>query len=239
MKRLFVSPAQLAAPRIALEAGQLHYLRDVLRLGADEELEVFDGEGNSFRASMRGEALLRGEKMPGAERAADVVLAQALAKAEKMDFVVQKATELGASRIVPLLAERAVVRVDPARGSAKAERWRRSAQEAARQCGRSDVPRVEEPQRWEAFLRGVAEEPGRRGLLLDPEETSLRLGAAARGAGRILLAVGPEGGFTPQERESALRAGMLAAGLGPRVLRTETAGLAALSVVLHLRGELG
>ena len=239
MKRLFVSPAQLAAPRIALEAGQLHYLRDVLRLGADEELEVFDGEGHSFRASMRGEALLRGEKMPGAERAADVVLAQALAKAEKMDFVVQKATELGASRIVPLLAERAVVRVDPARGSAKAERWRRIAQEAARQCGRSDVPRVEEPQRWEAFLRGVAEEPGRRGLLLDPEETSLRLGAAARGAGRILLTVGPEGGFSPRERESALRAGMLAVGLGPRVLRTETAGLAALSVVLHLRGELG
>lgn len=239
MKRLFVSPAQLAGPRIALEPRQLHYLRDVLRLGTDEELEVFDGEGNSFRALMRGEALLRGEKLPAAERAGDVVLAQALAKGEKMDFIVQKATELGVSRIVPLIAERAVVRVDPARGSAKAERWRRVAQEAARQCGRSDVPRVDEPLEWEAFLRGVLDEPGRRGLLLDPDETSLRLGAAARGAGGILLAVGPEGGFTPQERESALRAGMLAAGLGPRVLRTETAGLAALAVVLHVRGELG
>jgi 16S rRNA (uracil1498-N3)-methyltransferase len=239
MKRLFVSPAQLADATIPLEARQLHYLRDVLRVASDEQLEVFDGEGNSFRACLRGEALVRGEKVAALSRALDVVLAQALAKGEKMDFVVQKATELGVSRIVPVIAERAVVRVDRERGSTKAERWRRIAQEAARQCGRSDVPFVDEPREWADVLRRIGEEPERRGVLLDPEETSLRLGAAARGAARILLAIGPEGGFSPQEREMAVRAGVLAAGLGPRILRTETAAVAALAIVLHVRGELG
>ena len=237
MKRLYVSPAQLAQTDVVLDPTQLHYLRDVLRLAADEELEIFDGRGNGHRARLRGNRLALGEPLPSAPRAADVVLAQALAKGEKMDFVMQKATELGASRIVPVITERAVVRVDGERGAAKAERWRRIAQEAARQCGRSDVPQVDEPVEWPALL--LALEQDRRGLLLDPEETAVRLGAAARGVEKLLIAVGPEGGFSGGEREAALRAGMVAVGLGPRVLRTETAGLAALAVVLHVHGELG
>lgn len=239
MKRLYVSPAQLAQTDVVLEPKQLHYLRDVLRLAPDEELEIFDGRGNGHRARLRGDRLALGERLPSASRAVDVVLAQALAKGEKMDLVVQKATELGASRIAPVITERTVVRVEGERGAAKAERWRRIAQEAARQCGRSDVPRVDEPMEWAALLKAAAGQPDRRGLLLDPEERALRLGDAARGAGKLLLAVGPEGGFSAAERDAALRAGMVAAGMGPRVLRTETAGLAALAVVLHVHGELG
>ena len=150
----------------------------------------------------------------------------------------QKATELGASRIVPLHAQRSVVKLDDRRGGARAERWRRIAQEAARQCGRADVPTIDNPTSWDELFANLQNEPERRAILLQPE-AALRLSAAARGASKLLIAVGPEGGFSPAEREAAERSGFIAAGLGPRVLRTETVALAALAVVLHLHGELG
>jgi len=234
MKRLFV-----AHPEAPLSAEQLHYLRGVLRLPDGEAIEIFDGRGSAWRAKLTGDSLTVGEKLPAVARALDVVLVQALAKGEKMELVVQKAAELGAARIVPLLSERATVKLDAGRGAAKAQRWRRIAQEAARQCGRADVPQVDEPAQWDAILALLRDDPQRRGLLLDPEERTLRLGAAARGAEKLLLAVGPEGGFSPQERSRALQAGLLPVALGQLVLRTETAGLAALAVVLHVHGQLG
>jgi 16S rRNA (uracil1498-N3)-methyltransferase len=210
-----------------------------LRLAPGAPLELFDGQGRRFRAELTAAGVRVLEELPReAARRADVILVQALAKGEKMDVVVRKATEMGAARIVPLSAERAVVRLDTERGGTRAERWRKVAQEAARQCGRSDVPRVDEPLDWEAVFDLLRDEPDRRGVLLDPA-ADLRLSAAVRGAPRLLLAVGPEGGFSTVERERALRQGMLAAGLGPLVLRTETAGLVALAVVLHVSGELG
>jgi 16S rRNA (uracil1498-N3)-methyltransferase len=247
MHRLFVAPEQLGkAQRVKLTSEQARYLGTVLRLKPGEEVEVFDGRGARFRAWLEDSpeldaAVLRlAEPLPeGPVRAVDVVLAQALAKGEKMDLVVQKATELGAARIVPFASERTVVRLDAERGSGKAERWRRVAQEAARQCGRADVPMIDEPAGWDRILALLRDEPGRRGLLLDPEESKLRLGAAARGARKLLLAVGPEGGFSSEERERARQGGLLPVGMGPLVLRTETAGLAALAVLLHVHGELG
>ena len=98
---------------------------------------------------------------------------------------------------------------------------------------------VDEPAGWDAVFAVLRDEPARRGLLLDPEQAGLRLGQAARGARRVLIAIGPEGGFSVDERERAVRGGMLPVGLGPLVLRTETAGLAALAIVLHVHGELG
>ena len=247
MHRLFVPPEQLqASGRIRLTPGQARHLGTVLRLKPGEEIEVFDGKGARYRAWLEDApaldaAVLRleGPLPEGPLRAVDVTLVQALAKGEKMEFVIQKATELGAARIVPLSSERSVVRLDAERGGSKAERWRKVAQEAARQCGRADLPRIDEPAGWDFVLALLRDEPGRRGLLLHPEETALRLGPAARGARRVLIAVGPEGGFSPEERARAQAGGMIEVGLGPLVLRTETAGLAALSVVLHVHGELG
>ena len=232
MKRLFVAPEQVGES-VALSAGQRHYLRDVLRLADGEALEIFDGRGAAWRAELRGDSLLLREKLDHPASGLDVVLVQALARGEKMDLVVQKATELGATRVMPLATERAVVRLE--QGSPKVDRWRRVAQEAARQCGRADVPRIDEPCGWDDVFALL---PDRRGLLLVPEAPA-RLGEAARGSSRLLLAVGPEGGFSPEEQARAAAAGMVSAGLGPLVLRTETAGLAALSVVLHVHGELG
>jgi|1186.fasta_scaffold09321_3 16S rRNA (uracil1498-N3)-methyltransferase len=238
--RLFVPPAQLSAQEVALTPAQARYVHGVLRLGAGTELELFDGLGASYRAQVAADGRLRvGERLVAPIRALEVVLVQALAKGEKMDLVVQKATELGVARLVPLAAERAVVQLDAQRGGARAERWRRIAQEAARQCGRADVPRIDEPSGWDGIFALLQTDPERRGLLLDPEERELRLGAAARGAPKLLLAVGPEGGFSGAERDRAIALGMLPVSLGPSVLRTETAGLAALAIVLHVHGELG
>jgi len=238
--RLFVPPPQLALSAVTLTREQARYVKTVLRLEEGAEIEVFDGEGGLYLARLGAEGRLHvGERMAQEPRALDVVLAQALAKGEKFDLVVQKATELGVRRVLPLAAERAVVRLDEGRGQSRAERWRRIAQEAARQCGRADVPRIDEPCGWERVFSLLREDPERRGLILDPEERELRLGTAARGVPRLLVAVGPEGGFSPPERDRARAEGMLPVALGPRVLRTETAGLAALAVVLHVHGELG
>jgi 16S rRNA (uracil1498-N3)-methyltransferase len=113
------------------------------------------------------------------------------------------------------------------------------AQEAARQCGRADVPRVDEPLAWDGVFAILRDEPGRRALLLDPDEKSRRIGEAALGADQLLVAVGPEGGFAPDEIAAARAHGFVPASLGPLVLRTETAGLAALAVLQHLHGSLG
>jgi len=240
MHRLFVPPDQLAASaRVKLAAEQSRHLVAVLRLQSGAELEVFDGRGGRFRAVLAGDELEIREALASERRRVDAVLVQALAKGEKMDLVVKKATELGATRVVPLASERAIVRLERGRGEARAERWRRIAQEAARQCGRADVPRVDEPLGWDGVVSLLRSEPDRRALLLDPGEGAVRLGDAARGLSRVLIAVGPEGGFSPEERRRAQENGFLSVAMGPLVLRTETAGLAALAVVLHVNGELG
>ena len=239
MHRLFVPPEQIS-DLVRLDPAQSRHLEVVLRLGAGAELEVFDGRGARWPARIESPGVLRlGQRADPEGGAADVWLAQALAKGEKLDLVVQKATELGATRILPLAAERSVVRLDDQRAERRTGRLRRIAQEAARQCGRSHVPTVDVPCTVADLAGLLRAEPERRGLLLDPEERSVRLSQAARGASRILLAVGPEGGFTPAERGEAAAGGFASVALGRLVLRTETAGLAALAIVQHLAGELG
>jgi 16S rRNA (uracil1498-N3)-methyltransferase len=212
----------------------------VMRLLPGAFVELFDGEGRRFKAALAADGLhVLEELAPAAPRRLDIVLVQALAKGEKMELVIQKATELGASRIVPLAAEHSVVKLDGERGASRTERWRKVAQEAARQSGRADVPRIDEPASWEDLFTLLRNEPERRGILLEPSAKDLRLSAAVRDHAQLLLVVGPEGGFSTVETERALREGLLAASLGSLVLRTETAGLAALSVALHVHGELG
>ncbi len=235
-RRLHV-PRERIEGRVARpDAASLHYLAGVLRLEPGAALEVFDGEGSAWDATLEGSELRLGERRPAPPPGAVVWLAFALPRGEKADWIVQKATELGVSRLVPWQAERSVVRLDAPRAAGRARRWERIAAEAARQCGRSDVPAVAEP----ASLAAALEAP------LGFVRVAFHAGAGAPlaslvrpGAPGFLAVIGPEGGLTESEVEACRAAGATLAALGPRVLRTETAAVAAAALLQHLAGDLG
>jgi 16S rRNA (uracil1498-N3)-methyltransferase len=250
VRRLFLAPAQLSEAlqgRVSLWPDQIRYLGAVLRLGEGARLAAFDGQGGSFPATIacssdgQPAALLVGPREQAAASAgrADLWLAQALAKGDKLELVVQKATELGATRLLPFAAARSVVKLDPDRAASRTARWQTIAQEAARQCGRADVPTVEVPCTLASLLARLLQDPDRKALLLHGDADSTGLAVAAAGADRVILLIGPEGGFAPEEVVAARAAGATPVRLGRLTLRTETAGLAALAVLLHLAGELG
>jgi 16S rRNA (uracil1498-N3)-methyltransferase len=243
-----VPPAQLAqavGERVALSPEQSHYLIDVLRLAPGDPLELFDGQGARWAAQLaldpQGRPELQLIKQADQPRDVDRVyltLAQSLIKADKFELVIQKATELGCRRIIPLAAERSVVKLDEERGQSKVARWQKIAEEAARQCGRADIPSIEEPQVWNRLYTQASPMTKIRAVVLDPR-APLRLREAVQGESAVLLTVGPEGGFSDQELARAEENGFVRASLGPLILRAETAGLAALAVVQHLAGQLG
>lgn len=228
-----------APERVRVEGPALHHLR-VARVVPGETVEVFDGRGRAWAAWLEtvdeDAAVLRlGDERRGAA-GRPVVLIQGLPKGEKLDWVLQKATELGVSAVWPVLTRRSVSRPRPEALGTRHARWQRIVEEAARQSGRIEVPEV-------ASLRALEEavpalEAGMRLLVLDEEEQGERLGRAA-GDGPVALVVGPEGGLAREEVQTLRAAGGIPVSLGPLVLRTETAGVAALAVLRHLDGLLG
>lgn len=163
-----------------------------------------------------------------------ITIAQGVPKGQKMDFVVEKLTELGAASVIPLRSERTIVAdVSPN----KLERWRRLAKTAAQQCGRSEVPAIADPVSWDDLIRSF----GQYDCVLLPWELAQRvplrerLPELVRNAQRILVLIGPEGGFSHAEAESAQRAGAVPISLGSRILRTETAALVVVALLTYLR----
>ncbi len=239
MRRLFVPGERIGSGLAGLSAADLHYLRHVLRLQPGAAVEVFDGQGGVFEGRLRetGDALVLGPRREAPPPAARVHLAFALARGERCDLLVQKATELGVARLVPFHASRSVVRLDPARGAERARRWQRIAVQAARQCGRADVPGVDPPEPLGAVLAAC---PGafRRVLFYEGGGESVAA-VVDRSAPGHLAIVGPEGGLAPEEVRACLDAGARLATLGPRILRFETAGMVAAALLQHLLGDLG
>jgi 16S rRNA (uracil1498-N3)-methyltransferase len=238
VRRIFVPRSRIEADVARLLPPELHYLKDVLRLPAGAAIEVFDGEGAAYGGVLELPGLVRlGPRRDVPAPRARVHLAFALARGDRADLVVQKATELGAVRLSPFEAARSVVHLDAERGAERARRWRRIAEEASRQCGRADVPQVDAP----APLRDLlAATPARFVKLLLYEGGGDPIGAAVdRAAPGHLAIVGPEGGLAPEEVEAALGAGARLVTLGPRVLRFETAAITATALLQHLAGDLG
>jgi len=227
---------------VRVEGEAFHHLR-VLRVVAGDKLEVFDGKGHAFEAEVlsveQTAALLRLGTRRTEHHGRLVSLVQALPKADKLELILQKGTELGAHAFFPAASERTVVRLKEANAESRRSRWQRIVEEAARQCGRSDVPTVHPVRGLLDAVRGLA--PTTRVLLLDEEEKVLRLTEAASQDARapLALVVGPEGGLSRPEVEALKALGGVSVSLGPLILRTETAALAALAVLRHHEGLLG
>lgn len=241
MTRIFVATVLTASAELDLPDEAARHVAQVLRMRAGEALTLFDGSGGEYAAVIvdagRRDVRVRIDQHHAVDRESrlDVTLAQCVSKGDRMDYTIQKAVELGVSRIVPLLSERSVVKLDAERWDKKLEHWRGVAVSACEQSGRTRVPEIVAVQKLDAWLAVPAE--GRLRLVLAPTESvSLRtLDAAAT----IALLIGPEGGLSDAEIAAARRAGCIGIGLGPRVLRTETAGVATLAALQVLWGDLG
>lgn len=231
LSRVYVDAPLSAGARIELPAAAGVHLAKVLRVRGGDELVLFSGDGREFAASVES---VRGTKVAvalGEARALDrespiaVTLVQCIARADRMDLIVQKATELGVARIIPVQSRRGVVRLEAAQADSKAAHWRAIAVSACEQCGRNRLPGIEAPRRLTDYLGGLA--AGGVRLLLEPDAPSIP--AASEVGGEVAVAIGPEGGFDEEELEAFRLAGFHAMRLGPRVLRTETAAIAALA----------
>ncbi len=239
--RLFIPQPIADGEELCLDAEQAHYLSRVLRLKAGSEVLLFDGSGYEYpslitevdkkRVLLRpGTPILRNVESP-----LQIRLVQSISRGERMDFVIQKATELGVHRISPVLTEFSVVKLQADRASRRLAHWNKIAQSACEQCGRSRIPVIDEPSVLHDFLR--ANIPAECRLMLKPSAgTSLHQVDTAEST--IDLLIGPEGGISDTETEMLLDAGFNAVSLGPRVLRTETAALAAVAILQAKWGDL-
>ncbi|HEU4596740.1 MAG TPA: 16S rRNA (uracil(1498)-N(3))-methyltransferase [Pyrinomonadaceae bacterium] len=263
-RRRFYAPPDAFAPdgaAVALSAEESRHLRDVLRLRAGDEAFVFDGEGREFacvvaeaggRRGASARLEVRGRAEPQSpESKLRLTLGVALLKGEKFDLVVQKATELGASRVCPVVSRRADVRLRDERDTAaRVERWRRLALEAAKQSGRARVPTVETPAPLENFLNGEAREEEAARLMF-AERGGVSLSEFVRGShfesaggdrearpSSVAALVGPEGGWEAEEISLAAARGWTIITLGGRTLRAETAAITVSALLQHLFGDL-
>ena len=247
--RLYVPAERLEGARLTLTGDEHKHLARVLRARAGDRLTLFDGAGTEVEAEVarvgaRETELALGARHAGGVPAPPVVitLLVAVPRGERMDLVVQKTTELGVARIVPIVTERSVARPQPKQRA----RWEKIAREAARQCGRADVPSVDDPMALAAAV-AAPDLPAVRFALWEAERAHALRAALARAfaadaASRRLpptaLLVGPEGGFPPDEVALAAAAGFVPVGLGPRVLRVETAAITAVALVQAAAGGL-
>ena len=241
-----MSVARLHAPeaalggRVVLADHTAHHVREVLRLRAADAVRVFDGAGREYEATLelvtRREVVARigAECEARPESPLSVTLAVAALKGDRMELVIQKAAELGVAEIWPVVTIRTDAAARPALRGSRQERWEKVASGAAEQCGRAIVPRVAPTQEFSDLLATPFE--GRRLFFLETEGVA-GIEVAPKPTAALLL-VGPPGGWDEREVASAARAGFEAASLGPRVLRTETAAIAAVTVVQVLWGDL-
>jgi 16S rRNA (uracil1498-N3)-methyltransferase len=241
--RFFVEGVRALGERIAFAPDDARKLATVLRAREGERVEVVDSAGNAWAATivldgaqvgaMLDERLARAPRELGAR----IAIAQAIPKGSKMDFVVEKATELGVAELIPLRSERVA---GDHTGAQKVDRWQRLARAAAQQSGRSVVPTVTAPTDWDALL---ARFPSFERVyipweLADPAPLRDAFEADAARLGSVLFVIGPEGGFAADEVARARTAGAVPLSLGARVLRTETAALVVLAAFAYARGEL-
>jgi 16S rRNA (uracil1498-N3)-methyltransferase len=238
--RFFTGASLRAGGTTQLPEEAAHHAIHVLRLRTGDALTLFDGRGGEYAGRIAALERLRvsvdvlAHHALERESPLDVTLVQGVSAGEKMDFTVQKATELGVAAVQPVVAARSTGRIAGERAAQKRAHWQRVAIAACEQCGRNRVPAVQAPLTLEEYCRSAAPAGG---LLLSPEARLGLRDAAARLKGAATIAVGPEAGFAADEEAMLAEAGFVPVRLGPRVLRTETAALAALAALNALAGD--
>jgi 16S rRNA (uracil1498-N3)-methyltransferase len=243
LTRVYVDATLEPGTRVALAGSAASHITRVLRLRVADALTLFNGRGGEYAArietSHAGSVTVTVGARSAVERESPLTLtlAQGVSRGERMDLVVQKATELGVSGLVPVLTERSVVRLDAQQASRKVAHWRAIAVAACEQSGRNRLPEVATPLSLREFTGTARNAVSGARLLLSPG-AALRLDDIPPPVTDVTVLIGPEGGLTESEEDLARTAGFAAVRLGPRVLRTETAALAALTLLQRKFGDL-
>ncbi len=241
--RFFHSGPLAAHTTVALPDTQAHHAIRVLRLKPDASITLFDGLGGQYPARLvidgkRGYAALGEHQIVEAEIAGRLTLVQGIASGDKMDWVIEKAVELGATAVAPIFAHRSVLQLSGERLRKRVEHWHRVAQSASEQCGRNRLLEVHEPCTLAQYLAQAEPGDATRVFCHPDASTTLSqaLAATATDNGEITLLVGPEGGWSDEELALAARNHLTPVNFGPRVLRTETAGLALIAATVAIMG---
>lgn len=240
MHHFFVTPQQISGDKIRIEGGDVNHMKNVLRMKLHEKAEISDGESRTYLCEVEAYeedvAVLHilEEMEADTEPASKLYLFQGLPKSDKMELIVQKAVELGVYQVIPVAMKRSVVRLDDKKAAKKVDRWNSIAESAAKQAGRSRIPEVTMPLSYKEALK-MAE---KLDVTLLPYELAGGMEATREVVRQIKsgqsvgIFIGPEGGFEPEEVDAAVSMGAKVITLGKRILRTETAGLATLAVLM-------
>ncbi|MEJ2102618.1 MAG: RsmE family RNA methyltransferase [Desulfobacterales bacterium] len=247
MRYFFIEPSALLKPTVAIDGSEVRHIKNVLRLKPGDRIRLFDGEGFEYEAIIHrfvgGRVELKiNQKLPGTkESPIQIVVAQALLKEKKMDRLLRHLCELGLTRWIPFTSEHSIPQPGQKRMPARVERWNRILKESSKQCRRARLPEIYQTLVFEEVL-----DYGRFcDLMIDffENESASLNSVISRTAHphpqKILMIMGPEGGFSNHEITKAKAAGCLVAGLGPRILRAETATIAAVTLVQFLFGDMG
>ena len=245
MSHFFVKPDQITDATVVITGSDVNHIKNVLRKKVGQDITVSDGVNPTYtcRISAVSSEAITAQIISRAdstrELPARIVLFQGLAKSDKLEFIIQKAVELGASEIVPVAMKNSVMKIQPEKAQAKVNRWQAIAQSAAKQSGRNVVPDVAMPMSFDKALE-YSQDLEMKILTYENKsgmEYTREVISQCPGKSSIGVWVGPEGGYTPEEVEKAQNSGWLSISLGRRILRTETAGLATLAMLVYILDE--
>lgn len=247
MRHFYIDPIAAAKPQVTIEGAQAHHIKNVLRLRTGDRLKLLDGNDNTYEAVISSlyddkvEVEIQRKERINDRTGVRIVVAQGFLKEKKMDDLVRKLSELGIAGWIPFFSQRSIARPDKERLVGRVRRWKRIAAEALEQCRRTTLLEISDAISFEDMLE-FSRPCDLKIVFWENENIPLKRAPAAQDANplhSIMLMLGPEGGFSEQEIEAARRSGFVTAGLGPRILRAETATLVASTLIQYLYGDMG